>query len=68
MTAIATLTTAEADLLEQAEAVIERGIKTFIEVGEALAQVRDNRLYRADFATFEPHPQPSQPQTPPPPK
>lgn len=53
MTAVATLTVAEADLLAEAEAVIERGIKTFIEVGEALASVRDNRLYRADFATFE---------------
>lgn len=53
MSAIATLTAAETDLLAQAEAVIERGIKTFLEVGEALTQVRDNRLYRAEFSTFE---------------
>lgn len=53
MTAIAVLTAAEADLLEQAETVIERGIRTFVEVGEALANIRDNRLYRAGFATFE---------------
>lgn len=52
-TAIATLTAAEADLLNQAEATIERGIRTFVEVGQALAMVRDNRLYRATFATFE---------------
>jgi hypothetical protein len=51
--AIAVLTVAETDLLEQAEATIARGIKTFLEVGEALTQVRDNRLYRAEFATFE---------------
>lgn len=53
MTTIATLTVAETDLLAEAEAVIERGIKTFIEVGEALASVRDNRLYRATHDTFE---------------
>lgn len=53
MTELAALTAAEADLLADAEAVIERGIKTFIEVGEALASVRDNRLYRADFSNFE---------------
>lgn len=53
MTAIAILTAAEADLLTEAEATIERGIKTFREVGEALLSVRDNRLYRAEFATFE---------------
>lgn len=53
MNALAVLTAAEADLLEQAETTIARGIKTFIEVGEALTQVRDNRLYRANFITFD---------------
>lgn len=53
MTALATLTAAEADLLEVAEATIERGIRTFVEVGQALASVRDNKLYRATHDTFE---------------
>jgi hypothetical protein len=35
------------------EVVIERGYKTFIEVGNALAAIRDGRLYRQHFATFE---------------
>jgi hypothetical protein len=43
----------EALALEQHEAVIERGINTFIEVGEALLHIRDERLYRATHTTFE---------------
>lgn len=39
--------------LAEAEAKIERGLSTFWEVGSALMQIRDERLYRADFATFE---------------
>lgn len=39
--------------LAQREAVIERGLNTFIEVGEALAAIRDKRLYREQYATFE---------------
>jgi hypothetical protein len=36
------------------EAVIERGLRTFIEVGEALLEIRDDRLYREQgFGTFE---------------
>lgn len=48
-----TLTVAEADLLAMCEDTISRGLRSFIETGNALADVRDNRLYRADFATFE---------------
>jgi hypothetical protein len=39
--------------LKELEAVIERGTKTFIEVGLALAEIRDLRLYRQTHATFE---------------
>lgn len=39
--------------LADAEAIIERGEKTFMEVGKALFRIRDERLYRADFDTFE---------------
>lgn len=46
------LTRAEADLLAACEATIERGLRTFVETGSALADIRDNRLYRAEFPTF----------------
>jgi hypothetical protein len=49
----APLTAPEAEQLSELEAVIERGFQTFLEVGAALAAVRDARLYRADYGTFE---------------
>lgn len=39
--------------LEECEQVIERGLTTFVEVGGALAAIRDGRLYRASHGTFE---------------
>src|SRR5690242_5668470 len=39
--------------LAEHEAVIERGIKSFVEVGEALAAIRDQRLYRATHKSFD---------------
>jgi hypothetical protein len=33
--------------------VIESGLKTFWQVGEALAKVRDGKLYKAEYGTFE---------------
>lgn len=53
MTDIATLTRAELVALEECERVIGEGIKSFVATGSALTFVRDNRLYRADYATFE---------------
>lgn len=47
------LTAVERSRLHDAEAVVERGLKTFVEVGQALIEIRDNRLYRASHATFE---------------
>ncbi len=47
------LTISEASLLAECEEVIERGMGVFIEVGTALMAVRDSRLYRTEFATFE---------------
>jgi hypothetical protein len=44
--------TERADLAEH-EDTIARGLKTFTEVGDALASIRDRRLYRASHATFE---------------
>ncbi|MGC1214122.1 MAG: DUF4326 domain-containing protein [Micromonospora sp.] len=53
MTDVAILTAAEVDCLADCEQRIERGLKTFVEVGTSLATIRDNRLYRAEFGTFE---------------
>lgn len=39
--------------LSQCEAVIEGGLKTFTDVGEALLKIRDKKLYRLEFGTFE---------------
>ena len=45
--------TAETSKLAELEEVVERGLGTFVEVGEALLKIRDERLYRADHATME---------------
>lgn len=50
---IAPLTAVEASRLTQCEQAIERGLKTFVEVGEALIEIRDSRLYRQTHGTFE---------------
>jgi hypothetical protein len=47
------LTASESNALAEHEAVIERGIKTFYEVGTALADIRNRKLYRANYGTFE---------------
>jgi len=35
------------------EAIIERGLETFVDVGLALLEIRDGRLYRESHATFD---------------
>lgn len=47
------LTREESIALSDCEDRIERGMKTFIEVGMALAAIQQNRLYRAQCDTFE---------------
>ena len=47
------LTGAEAVRLRECEAVIERGRETFVKVGLALSEIRDRRLYRTEYDTFE---------------
>lgn len=47
------LTLNERSELEAQEVIIERGIGTFMEVGAALLAIRDDRLYRAEYGTFE---------------
>jgi ParB family chromosome partitioning protein len=49
----ATLTIAESTRLIRLEDTIERGLKTFVEVGTALMEIRDGRLYREQHGTFE---------------
>lgn len=47
------LTLTERHDLETYEAVIARGMETFVEVGTALLKIRDGRLYRLEHSTFE---------------
>jgi hypothetical protein len=47
------LTIQESSRLKQLEKIIKAGEKTFIEVGEALTEIRDNKLYRQEHGTFE---------------
>lgn len=43
----------ESHELERCEVVIKQGLKTFIEVGQALMTIKEKRLYRIGFKTFE---------------
>jgi hypothetical protein len=47
------LTIIEVNNLTELEATIEKNLKSFYEVGFALMQIRDNKLYRQTFTTFE---------------
>ena len=48
----AALSTVESKDLRSLEQVIERGQKTFLEVGKALLAIKAQKLYRQDFKTF----------------
>ncbi len=47
------LVAVEVACLTNLEEVIERGLHTFVEVGEALREIRDRRLYRQTHSTFK---------------
>ncbi len=47
------LTAAETTALGDLERAIEKGLATFIEVGSALAAIKDRGLYRETHSTFE---------------
>lgn len=47
------LTGAELEELGSLEVTVERGLRAFWEIGQALQQIRDKRLYRQEYATFE---------------
>lgn len=51
--AVVSLSSPEQTKLVDLEGVIERGITTFVEVGAALALIREQRLYRDTHDTFE---------------
>lgn len=47
------LTVTEQARLDELEVTIHDGLQTFVDVGTALAEIRDNRLYRQQYGTFE---------------
>lgn len=49
----APLADAEKTRLSELEVVVERGLAKFVEVGAALIEIRDSKLYRAEHRTFE---------------
>ena len=46
------ITLQESGDLVRLEKTIAQGLQTFVEVGEALTEIRDRRLYRIEHATF----------------
>lgn len=49
----AMLATEEKYALHRCEAIIRNGLQTYIEVGNALLEIRDQRLYRTTHQTFD---------------
>ena len=47
------ITITESRRLVELERKIKSGLNTFVEVGEALLEIRDSRLYRIEHGTFE---------------
>jgi hypothetical protein len=47
------LSQTEALALKACEYTIEKGFATFVQVGNALLEIRDEKLYRQDYGTFE---------------
>ena len=47
------VTASEAERLAALEATIAQGLQTFVDVGNALLEIRDSRLYRTTHGTFE---------------
>lgn len=50
---LTTLTTAQTSRLYSLEEKIEKGRATYLQVGTALAEIREKRLYKATHATWE---------------
>lgn len=52
-TVVDTLTVEERKELARHETTIQRGLKHYYEVGEALLAIREKRLYRAEYENFQ---------------
>jgi hypothetical protein len=50
--ALTPLSEAERDDLHRLEGIVRRGIETFLEVGRALKEIHDRKLYRASHRSF----------------
>jgi hypothetical protein len=50
-----TLTADERLRLTELEPVVERGLRSYIDAGRALREIRDSRLYRVEFSSFPPY-------------
>jgi hypothetical protein len=50
---VESLSASEQRLLEKAEGTIAKDLKAFVAVGMALTEIRDRRLYRQQYGTFE---------------
>ena len=53
MNELTPITLDESRRLVELEKTIEHGLKTFLEVGAALAEIRDKKLYRVEHSTFD---------------
>ena len=47
------LTPPESLRLKQLEQIVKKGLDTFVEVGAALKEIQDKKLYRAEYESFE---------------
>ena len=47
------ITPAEIEILDQLEAIVQPGLGTYLDVGDALAEIRDRHLYRDSHPSFE---------------
>ena len=47
------ISVAESARLNELEKTIKDGLRTFVAVGTALAEIRDSRLYRAEYPSFD---------------
>lgn len=47
------LSVLEISRLSQLEIIVEKGLKSFLETGNALIAIRDEQLYRDEYGTFE---------------
>ena len=47
------ITPAEIEILDQLEAIVQPGLGTYVDVGDALSEIRDRHLYRDSHPSFE---------------